>query len=76
MKPMIVHSYEWHEAELETPHVGMYWPREYTTAGTKRATCPQCGNTWHSDYFEHGVCFDCWGMWGVDWNLPDIPWEE
>lgn len=70
---MIVHSYEYHEAELETPHVGMYWPREYETAGQPRVTCDQCGNSWHASYFEHGVCYDCWALWGIDWDVPDIP---
>ncbi len=71
---MIVHSYEWHEAELETPHVGMYWPKEYTTTSQPRADCPQCGNNWHASYFEHGVCYDCWVLSSGD--VPDIPWEE
>ncbi len=67
---MIVHSYEWHEAELETPHVGMYWPREYETTVRQRATCDQCGN---EDYqLEwYGVCWWCWGTFWATWE--DIP---
>ncbi len=70
---MIVHSYEWHEAELETPHVGMFWPKEYTTTSRQHATCDQCGN--EDNQLEwYGVCWWCWCTFSCDFE--DIPFEE
>ena len=51
---MLVHSYEYHEPEgLETPHIGMYWPHEYTTAASPRPNGP------HFDTWNGFRCFVC-----------------
>ena len=72
---MLVTSWDWYEDEGATPpQVGMFWPREYELLDDPTLVCPQCGNTWHRLYFEHGVCFDCWGTFWIDWT--DIPFEE
>jgi hypothetical protein len=73
MKPMHVHSYEWrnHESPYHRDfmHLGAYWPREYTTCGQLNTRCPQCGN------LSDGLCWDCQGVWVIDWDAPDIPLE-
>ncbi len=56
---MIVYSWEWHEAELETPHVGMYWPKEYTTAPSPRPAGPHF-YTWNG--FLCAVCEEPLGV--------------
>ena len=52
---MIVHSYEWHEAELDTPHVGMYWPKEYTV---ENSPCP-AGPHFYDPKYSVFRCFIC-----------------